>query len=190
MPPTKCENDLLFGGREDNSGVTLWGSRRRVSMSVLCFFPWRISCGSQRSLRPFPVPPFLQLCHTRPWLGATGPWSFTLLCQWHRVRGGRNVSALGISPLCALCVFLLKSCMWDWGRRQMDLPHPGQSYWRFIPDWLKCQEEASRTVKRGGWALPAQTTCLPDLPTTHAEKAPWRPKGSHVKGGSTQTPFW
>ena len=36
---------------------------------------------------------------------------FHLTLPMAPVRGGRNVFALGISPLCALCVFLLKSCM-------------------------------------------------------------------------------
>ena len=181
MPPTKCENDLLFGGREDNSSVTLWGSRRQVSMSVLCFFPWRISCGSQRSLRPFPVPPFLQFCHTQSCWGLQGHEVSPHFANGTGSGEGKIYLPL-VSAHFVLCVFIKK--LYVRLRQEADGPPPPRAKLLEIHSQLT-------EMPRGGWALPAQTTCLPDLPNhTCTEKAPWRPKGSHVKGGSTQTPFW
>ena len=59
-----------------------------------------------------------------------------------------------------------------WGRKQMG--PSGKSNWRFIPYGLKLQNEKSRIIEGGGWALPRpHISYCPNQetsPTTHTWK--------------------
>ena len=44
--------------------------------------------------------------------------------------------------------------IWGWGRKQLPpTPTLGKVLWRFTPCGLKFQDESSRTINGGGWAL-------------------------------------
>ena len=94
---------------------------------------------------------------------------------------------------------LVAGCAWDspmpsvvlqW---EADGPAPGGRLLEIHFPVDQTRDGNSRTTKGGGQALPDHTSLIPEVrrpPGPHVRrKAPWRPKGAHVKGCSTQTPL-
>ena len=61
------------------------------------------------------------------------------------------------------------------------MPHPLRTKQLDVPCGLKLEDKNSRTIKRGGWALPrpysSHSPSQETLPTTHAQKGSLEAKG-------------